>query len=348
MIKDLEKVYGWLSDSKSKEIFINRLNFSVTKDFKYILNIVENNSEEINGGFSWKDLIKSIKSLSDDTKVIICGAGGGGIALYSVLKSENIKIDSFCDRNKNLNGKREVPVISYEMLFDRYKSGEKIAIVIGTEIYFSEVYETLISNGIKEKDIYGGGANINLQYFEKELLGLKDEEYFVDCGALDLQTTKYFLDVCPDGKAYAFEPDKYNFDRCINMKKENNLDTVAVYNYGCGSKEKTLKFSSIQGGSSTVSNDGDTEISIVPLDKILKDKEVTFIKMDIEGMELDALEGAKEIIKSKKPKLAISIYHKDEDILTIPKFIKELVPEYKFYIRHYSVYQYETILYAVI
>ncbi|KKX99798.1 hypothetical protein VN21_17730 [Paraclostridium benzoelyticum] len=109
-----------------------------------------------------------------------------------------------------------------------------------------------------------------------------------------------------------------------------------------------LKFNSTQNGSSYVSDNGNTEISIETLDQTLGLKEITFIKMDIEGMELEALKGSKEIIKKHRPKLAISIYHKNDDLINIPIFIKNLVSEYKFYIRHYSIYPAETILYAVI
>lgn len=75
---------------------------------------------------------------------------------------------------------------------------------------------------------------------------------------------------------------------------------------------------------------------------------VTMIKMDIEGSELEALKGAMETILRDKPKLAISIYHKMEDMWEIPLYIKELVPEYRFYIRHHNSGGFaESVLYAV-
>ena len=67
-----------------------------------------------------------------------------------------------------------------------------------------------------------------------------------------------------------------------------------------------------------------------------------------EGSELKALEGAKTVIQRDHPKLAISLYHKPEDIVELPAYILELVPEYKFYIRHYCSDVCETVLYAVI
>ena len=75
--------------------------------------------------------------------------------------------------------------------------------------------------------------------------------------------------------------------------------------------------------------------------------EVTYIKLDIEGAELEALKGAKKIIQKYKPRLAVCIYHKKEDLIEIPQYLKELVPEYKFYVRHYSNTTWETVLYAV-
>ena len=98
---------------------------------------------------------------------------------------------------------------------------------------------------------------------------------------------------------------------------------------------------------SCVDEYGADEIKVVTIDGIVKEK-VTFIKMDIEGSELKALHGAEQKIKKYKPKLAICIYHKVEDIIDIPSYIHSLVPEYKFYIRHYSFGQAETVLYAIV
>ena len=70
--------------------------------------------------------------------------------------------------------------------------------------------------------------------------------------------------------------------------------------------------------------------------------------MDVEGAELESLKGAKEVIKRDIPKLAICIYHKPEDVITLPLYIKELVPQYKFYLRSYSNADNEMVLYAVL
>lgn len=89
------------------------------------------------------------------------------------------------------------------------------------------------------------------------------------------------------------------------------------------------------------------EINVDRLDEILKDEVITFIKMDIEGSELPALQGAENIIKEQKPKLAICLYHKIEDFWEIPMYIHNLLPEYHFGIlHHFPRMFYGSVLYA--
>lgn len=90
------------------------------------------------------------------------------------------------------------------------------------------------------------------------------------------------------------------------------------------------------------------EVNCCTLDKKLADRDITFIKMDIEGAEKKALLGAADIIKRSKPILAICIYHKREDFFEIPLLIDEMVTgEYTFYVRQYRYGQSETVLYAL-
>lgn len=74
---------------------------------------------------------------------------------------------------------------------------------------------------------------------------------------------------------------------------------------------------------------------------------VDFIKMDIEGSELDALHGAEKTIRQFKPKLAISLYHKPEDFVAIPKFLNDLKLGYEFYLDHHTIHFWETVLFAI-
>ena len=87
-------------------------------------------------------------------------------------------------------------------------------------------------------------------------------------------------------------------------------------------------------------------IETVALDEVLAGKKITFLKMDVEGAEYDALLGAEKLIKECRPRMAISIYHKPEDIITIPDLILKMNPDYRITFRHYGLDDLETIMYV--
>lgn len=69
--------------------------------------------------------------------------------------------------------------------------------------------------------------------------------------------------------------------------------------------------------------------------------------MDVEGAELNALKGAKKVIETNRPKLAISIYHSNEELLAIPEYLHSTLVDYSFYVRHHSLNWQDTVLYAI-
>ncbi len=97
---------------------------------------------------------------------------------------------------------------------------------------------------------------------------------------------------------------------------------------------------------SMISDIGNTQINCVALDDIVKEK-TALIKMDIEGSEIDAVNGARRLIENGAP-LAISVYHRPSDIWMIPELILSINPCYKFYLRHYSKSIFDTVLYGII
>ena len=112
-------------------------------------------------------------------------------------------------------------------------------------------------------------------------------------------------------------------------------------------KKETLHFQSGASGASRIIEDGDSSIEVNCLDAMLNKEPITFIKMDLEGAEYNALLGAEKTIKEYKPKLAISIYHKPEDIWELPQLILKMNPDYHFYFGHYSIAAAETVLYTL-
>ena len=101
------------------------------------------------------------------------------------------------------------------------------------------------------------------------------------------------------------------------------------------------------GSRITETTTGTVTIETAAIDEIVKDDKVTFLKLDVEGAEMKALQGAKNTIMKNKPRLAVCIYHKPEDIIEIPAHLLSLNPDYYFYIRYYNFSYNETVLYAI-
>jgi hypothetical protein len=93
--------------------------------------------------------------------------------------------------------------------------------------------------------------------------------------------------------------------------------------------------------------DGDCEVKCVSLDSTLRDVPVSFIKMDIEGSELDTLTGARELIQKNAPILAICAYHKQSDLWNIPLFIHDISPDYSFHLRPHLLEGWDLVYYAI-
>ena len=183
------------------------------------------------------------------------------------------------------------------------------------------------------------------QYFIADIMKVDEEEVFVDGGAYNGETVREFIKFTNDKykKIYSFEMDSTNFKR---IKQEDFDERVVFYNYGLWDTYRKLSFIENERGSEVAEN-GSAVAECIDMDSLIKEK-VTFIKMDIEGAELKALEGAKNIIMKDKPKLAICLYHKLEDLWEIPMYVRELVPEYKIFIRHHGKNDEETVMYAYV
>ena len=164
---------------------------------------------------------------------------------------------------------------------------------------------------------------------------------FLDCGAYIGDTVSEFITWSKGiyNKIYAIEADRNNFDELVNLCQEREYHSVVLLNKGVWDKQETLNLASGLGSASpSVNENGSQKILLDTIDNIVGVDDVTFIKMDIEGSELKALQGAEKIIKRCQPALAICVYHRAADLITIPQFIKSCEvggTEYKFYLRKY-------------
>jgi len=182
------------------------------------------------------------------------------------------------------------------------------------------------------------------QYFE-DFLNLGYNEVFVDAGSFDGTTSVEFIKHCPKYKSiYILEPSEKNLVLAKhNLKDYENIYFIAK---GLSNQKDTLKFNTTAGSASSISENGNVTIAVDTLDNLVREK-VTFIKMDIEGSEGLAVEGMKHHILNEHPKMAISVYHKVDDLWKIPEQIFAIREDYDIYIRHYTEGTDETIMFFI-
>jgi len=355
MFEKLKKVYNLLEDGESKIIFLNRVLYNITNE-DYISPIIEIYLERlVNHIKANSDITEELYNCVGNKKLIIYGIGTYGKYFAMLFKNnvfDKIDIEAFYDRKADkVNEFFGYKVIDKETLVRDYSD---CAVLITDVDGAEEIFDSLISLGFNKENIitnlmlfeYFSYEKNPLQYFD-DVVKLTNNEVFLDVGCFDCSTTLNFIKRCPDyKKIIAFEPNKYSFYECKKIAAMHNIDNFIIYKLGAWDKKEVLSFFESKN-SSCIGDNGTKIINADSIDNILNGDEATFIKMDIEGTELKALMGAEKTIKKYKPKLAISIYHKPSDIVEIPLYINSLVPNYKFYIRHYSMYIYETVLYAI-
>lgn len=225
---------------------------------------------------------------------------------------------------------------------------------------YSEVYNMLAddqSRYVMEKVLRGRmsarysdfeDARTGEFYYPSDLFTFNDEEIMVELGSYDGETLQEFIDLCPNFKrAYCFEADRVCVNKLNKLAKPYG-ERIKVIPKIAWDRHEMLDFISSEGmGSSKVTTQGNGDL----LETALVDEEVTekisYMKMDIEGSEMRALLGSRQQIRQNKPRLAISVYHRNEDIVDIPQFLLSLRPDYRLYLRHHGWDDNDTVLYAL-
>lgn len=368
MNADLDKIkwiYDNLCDEESKYIFENRRRYAERSEYKYIENIVKSIPEYAsNVYYSGKEKLLYKKLKEYGKKVILFGYGYRARKICGDLCAEHIDVAYIVDSDVKKQGSfvwiggDRVPIVPLREVVLK-EDIDHCVFLVTSSYHAEEICVELSKYNCKYIEISNEYIKCfrQEQYFERSgLFEFEEEEVFVDGGCFDLETTRIFQEMMEkEGKTcrkvYAFEPDRDNYLTCKKKIESNGWHHVNLVNAGLWSEETYAKLENTGTAGAHIVEAGREEIDhvrVVSLDSFVDGKDkVSFIKLDIEGAELEALQGAKRIIMEHKPKLAVCLYHKKEDYWRIPYFLKKLVPEYKLYIRHYSNYSAETVLYAV-
>jgi FkbM family methyltransferase len=258
-------------------------------------------------------------------------------------------------------GPSHVQLPKSSALIDHYRQARQMKVGEGTDLF--PPFEIALYN------VAFKGSNIELECWLGNIVcAFLDCQYYfqapqieiapclgdivVDAGACFGDTALAFAASVGDaGAVHSFEPIPRQievFKR--NLRRNSTLsDRVHLHGYALGDVAgRKLRFSN--GGAGAQANSaGAVEVETATIDSLIERgvlPRVDFIKMDIEGAELAAIKGASKSIRKFKPRLAVSLYHRLSDFIDIPSEIKQICPEYRFYLGHHSVHQEETILYA--
>ena len=171
----------------------------------------------------------------------------------------------------------------------------------------------------------------------------------LDLGACKGENLEFFL-----GRGHTFdfgaffEPDFSNFLFLANKLRALNIGNSIVLPLAAWFETKLLSFDSTSDASSSLQDSGDSLVQSVKLADFLATTRINFVKMDIEGAEYEALLGLESVLLRDKPHLAISVYHKPDDMWKIGLWLKSLFGDtYNFYLRTYNFQTFDTVLYAV-
>lgn len=185
---------------------------------------------------------------------------------------------------------------------------------------------------------------------EYALLSEKTIQTAIDGGAYNGDTAAEMMKFLPAlSRIYAVEPDPKTFKRLQKFAADH--ENVLPIHAALWCEAGDARFSSAGNRNSSLIGASyehkDVSVPLMSVDMLAKER-IDFIKFDLEGAEREALLGSRETILRDRPALAISLYHRSEDLFLLPLLLDEMRSDYRFYIRRRRCFPaWEILLYAV-
>jgi len=186
------------------------------------------------------------------------------------------------------------------------------------------------------------------QYFPPEitaaLAARSSRPSLVDGGAYDGDTLRLARQNCHPGQAYAFEPAPRNFERLVTHVVTLDFPVICVP-CGLSSALESAPFAADDGEACAITQGGQDRILTVRLDQCLPTTDVDFLKLDVEGHEMSALEGARRVVESSRPLLALAAYHRWDDVWRLAEFLCRSYPDYRLSLLSHDTF--DSVLYGI-
>lgn len=226
----------------------------------------------------------------------------------------------------------------YQWVYDRF-ADEESREVFTRLVNFRLQYDLAFLEGFTDREQF--------QYFEPFMRLQPSAESFADIGAYDGYTSLTFSKHCPDYRSiHAFEPDPDNLKRAEETLR--HMPRTHLHQLAISDAQGRLNLSP-DGSGSQLCGSGTLAVDSARLDEVT-DEPFSLIKMDIEGAEGRAIDGARATIQDHHPRLAIAVYHYTEGagpFWRIPTQVLDIRDDYDLYIRHYTESIYETVMFFI-
>ena len=268
---------------------------------------------------------RELKEKFGDMIVLLCFGSSRTEVLENILKIAN---------EQELYAP-EVPVIGGGLFTEEYyKTNKKDFDIVYSRLaddFSRKTFENIIKYKISGKINYLLDCQVTTDEPFSSFLKLNNEN-FIDLGAYNGDTVEDFINRCPNySRITAVEPDIKTFKKL--QKNTENIQNLTLIN-ACVSNECGFLPFAMKGGRNSSLTNGDTLLKSINVDSL--NDNATYIKMDVEGEEVNAILGAKETIQNFKPKMLISAYHRTDDFIKIPQAVLNIRNDYKIYLRHFE------------
>jgi FkbM family methyltransferase len=197
--------------------------------------------------------------------------------------------------------------------------------------------------------------DIGEEYFPDDIPLLYSSEMinYIDLGAFNGDTMLATMSRIPERIAayFAFEPDTKNFLKlqktADSLSNDATNTQIICLPIAATSSYRILNFDQGKESASMIVSDGDNVVQGIDLSSMFFGKDINFIKVDVEGHDKEALIGAKDLIQRCRPVMAVSCYHRPEDLWEIPIMLSNYLPDSKFYFRQHGHWGLELTLYVI-
>lgn len=206
-------------------------------------------------------------------------------------------------------------------------------------------YLTILNTGDIER-----WRNVNgdskYKLIDRSILDYTGEQVFIDVGAFTGDTLSRFLEINQGDykEIICIEPDSKNYKSLTENVKDMNINNVRLLNNAVDKERRVVSFGDGRSESCEVEENGDAQIEAITLDSLNIDFGRITVKISTNGYDLNVLQGGMDMIRNYKPQIAT--YASGQLLWKIPLWLKNIVPEYKIYLRHYGVGRQAMIYYA--